>query len=168
MGLWSWPFPQRPHCRMLVQLSAFLPPNCGKNFSGPGRSSCRSILWWNHDANRRLLLRQVRYEIRYKLTYSGKRTPWYIFGMLTILLCFIPIFHPFRSETPAYEYLYYAIFPGIFNIGWACLQISHMSLVPSLTCSRKRRVNHNRFRTNSITFVIVLLSSLICWFFWLA
>lgn len=70
----------------------------------------------------------------------GKRTPWYVFGVITILICFLPIFRPFRHENTSYEYLYYSIFPAMFNVGWACLQISHMSLVPSLTCSRKRRV----------------------------
>ena len=39
----------------------------------------------------------------------------------------------------------------MYNIGWAALQISHMSLVPSLTCSRKRRDRLNNLR-NSFTF----------------
>lgn len=80
--------------------------------------------------------------------YLGKRTPWYVLGLVIIMLTFLPIFLPFRSETVLNEFLYYSIFPGLFNIGWACLQISHMSLVPSLTCSRKRRVALHLFRTN--------------------
>ena len=57
------------------------------------------------------------------------------------MICYLPIYQKYRNENVAYEYLYYAVFPGVFNIGWASLQISHMSLVPSLTCSRKRRVS---------------------------
>ena len=83
-----------------------------------------------------------KYDTRFGILCDnlGKRTPWYIFGVITIIICFIPIFSSFRHQKIEYEYLYYAVFPGIFNFGWASLQISHMSLVPSLTCSRKRRV----------------------------
>lgn len=35
---------------------------------------------------------------------------------------------------------YYVVFMCIVNIGWAAVQIGHMSLVPSLTYSLKRRV----------------------------
>jgi len=40
-----------------------------------------------------------KYDTKYGKIGSdlGKRTPWYVFGVLTILLCFIPIFNPFRS-----------------------------------------------------------------------
>ncbi len=48
--------------------------------------------------------------------------------------------------------MYYTLFPGIFNLGWASLQISHMSLVPQITCSRKRRDKLNNLR-NSFTFI---------------
>jgi Na+/melibiose symporter-like transporter len=72
---------------------------------------------------------------------SGQRTPWYIGGLLLAVAGYIPIFHKFNSSEKTYEYLYYCAFPAIFNIGWAFVQISHMSLVPSLTCSRKRRVH---------------------------
>ena len=65
-----------------------------------------------------------------------------------VIVCYIPIYQTFHSENVVNEYLYYTIFPGLFNVGWASLQISHMSLVPSLTCSRKRRVNIILSRTN--------------------
>lgn len=75
------------------------------------------------------------------LLIQGQRTPWYIFGLVLVITCYIPIYQGFKSpDNPGAEYAYYTIFPGLFNIGWAALQISHMSLVPSLTCSRKRRV----------------------------
>ncbi len=61
-------------------------------------------------------------------------------GLVLVVACYIPIFQTFNSENKTHEYLYYTIFPALFNVGWASLQISHMSLVPALTCSRKRRV----------------------------
>jgi len=73
-------------------------------------------------------------------TRIGQRKPWYIGGLILIIICFVPLFSGFKSDSRVIEYTFYIIFPGLFNIGWAALQISHMSLVPSLTCSRKRRV----------------------------
>lgn len=72
---------------------------------------------------------------------KGQRTPWYIFGLVMVVICYLPIYHTFNSDNKLWEYAYYITFPSLFNVGWAALQISHMSLVPSLTCSRKRRVN---------------------------
>jgi len=70
----------------------------------------------------------------------GQRSPWYVLGLVLVVSCYIPIYQTFISDNKSNEFAYYIIFPAIFNIGWAALQISHMSLVPSLTCSRKRRV----------------------------
>jgi len=81
-------------------------------------------------------------------TRIGKRKPWYIVGLILVVTCFVPLFSGFQSDSVAIEYSFYTIFPGLFNIGWAALQISHMSLVPSLTCSRKRRVLLFLFRTS--------------------
>lgn len=58
-----------------------------------------------------------------------------------MVCCYVPIYHTFHSDDKTWEYVYYITFPSLFNVGWASLQISHMSLVPSLSCSRKRRVN---------------------------
>jgi len=80
-------------------------------------------------------------------TRIGSRTPWYIFGTLIVLPSFFALFlHPFQaipadkqdeagSATPTGEFIYYMIFPAVFNIGWASVQIANMSLVNSLTYS---------------------------------
>lgn len=85
-------------------------------------------------------------------TKFGQRSPWYVLGLVLVVSCYIPIYQTFISDNKNNEYAYYIIFPAIFNIGWAALQISHMSLVPSLTCSRKRRDKLNNLR-NTFTFV---------------
>lgn len=79
-------------------------------------------------------------------TSIGQRKPWYIAGLILVVSCFIPLFSGFQSDSTPVMYAFYTIFPSFFNIGWAALQISHMSLVPSLTCSRKRRVLLPPFR----------------------
>jgi Na+/melibiose symporter-like transporter len=51
----------------------------------------------------------------------------------------MPLFVVIKS-TYEIEFAFYVGFGIIFSIGWAAIQISHMSLVPSLTLDRKRRV----------------------------
>ena len=47
--------------------------------------------------------------------------------------------------------IFYLTFPSIFNVAWASVQVSHMSLVPSISSSRSRRDQLNSLR-NSFTF----------------
>lgn len=37
------------------------------------------------------------------------------------------------------EFCWYAFFAIAFNIGWACIQISHMSLIPQLSVHKNRK-----------------------------
>ncbi|EGR32497.1 major facilitator superfamily protein, putative [Ichthyophthirius multifiliis] len=104
-------------------------------------------------------------------TFMGKRTPWYLFGFILVIISFIPIWansifikiFPPLNDNYSFQLFFYTFFPSIFNVGWAAVQISHMSLVPSLTCSRYRRDILNT-RRNTFTFVanlVVLLLALI-------
>ena len=79
-------------------------------------------------------------------TRIGQRKPWYIGGLVLVIIGYIPIYSGFTTDNIALMYAFYTIFPSLFNFGWASLQISHMSLVPALTCSRKRRVSVFLFR----------------------
>ena len=47
---------------------------------------------------------------------------------------------------------YYVFFPSLSNVGWAATQVSHMSLVPSLTLSRKQRDTLNTLR-NTFSYI---------------
>ncbi|EGR32150.1 major facilitator superfamily protein, putative [Ichthyophthirius multifiliis] len=93
-------------------------------------------------------------------TKYGKRMPWYIAGFILVFISFFPIFHRFipgeiypqMNQNETFMKFYYIFFPSIFNIGWAAVQISHMSLVPSLTTSRKKRDQLNNQR-NTFSFV---------------
>jgi Na+/melibiose symporter-like transporter len=57
----------------------------------------------------------------------------------------------FSSDSMAVMITYYIFFPSILNIGWAAVQVAHMSLVPSLTLSRKKRDKLNNYR-NTFTY----------------
>ena len=82
----------------------------------------------------------------------------YIGGIIVVTISFLPIFLPLlpEDESDSIKIVYFVFFPSIFGIGWASTQIAHMSLVPSLTCSRKRRDMLNG-RRNTFTFVANLL-----------
>ncbi len=105
-------------------------------------------------------------------TRIGKRTPWYsdlflkapnpksryIFGFVLVTVCFIFIFQEclfcewFNSTSKGLRIFYYTFFPAAFNVGWAAVQVAHMSLVPSLTLSRKTRDKLNNAR-NTFTYI---------------
>jgi len=82
----------------------------------------------------------------------------YIGGILVLTFGFLPIFLPLlpEDESDSMKIVYFVFFPSIMNIGFAAVQISHMSLVPMLTCSRLRRDMLNG-RRNTFTFVSNLL-----------
>ena len=90
----------------------------------------------------------------------------YIGGIIVVTIGFLPIILPLlpEDESDSIKIVYFVFFPSIFNIGFASVQISHMSLVPSLTCSRKRRDMLNG-RRNTFTFVAYLLVLALALFF---
>ena len=92
-------------------------------------------------------------------TRIGKRKPWYIIGTLIVIVSYIFIFENclFSYAFPdvnqdKLKLFYYTLFGSFFNVGWAFVQVSHMSLVPSLTSSRIKRDRLNSYR-NSFTYI---------------
>ena len=107
-------------------------------------------------------------------TRCGQRMPWYIFGTIMVIPCFMGIFSypPFVNGTDGYEGFsedgkraWYTALPALFNIGWASVQISHMAIVNSLSLSNRRRdlLANNR---NGFTFAanIVVLAFALAFF----
>lgn len=88
-------------------------------------------------------------------TRIGKRTPWFLFGTFLVIPSFILTFNTCYAcellcgwsdevacNTGKYEiiaYVYYITLPAIFNIGWAAVQISTMSIIVSITYDQKQR-----------------------------
>lgn len=86
-------------------------------------------------------------------TRCGKRMPWYYVGMLMTGGTFIFMFQPcvfchFFENSEMWAFTNYAFFGAVVNIGWAMCQVSHMSLVPSISLSRLRRDMLNNLRGN--------------------
>jgi Na+/melibiose symporter-like transporter len=104
-------------------------------------------------------------------TKFGKRTPWYIAGSILVVICFLLIFQDCficNDNTPySFRLIYLCIFPSLFNIAWATVQVSHMSLLPSLTLNKKKKDQMTRLR-NGFTFgaqFLFLCLSLACFYF---
>ena len=102
----------------------------------------------------------------------GKRTPFYILGVVVLLSGFYFTYTecPFTTTAEEESYrvvLYYSIFGSLFNIGFAIVQISYQSLLPSLSINRKSKDSMVRIRTE-FKFKCQLLSmifSSICFYF---
>ena len=94
-------------------------------------------------------------------TPFGQRIPWYCIGYV-IVSCTFPFIFRCVNYGRVGDLVYYATFAGLFNVGWAFCQISHMSLVPAVSCSKTNRVFYLSFRQDSIiieTHLRLLLTS---------
>jgi len=102
-------------------------------------------------------------------TRWGKRKPWYVFGVFFVIPTFAGIFaypkfvnavdEEGNLKNPTFQAIWYITLPALFNIGWAAVQIAHMSIVNALSLSNRKRdrLSNNR---NGFTFAanIVVLS----------
>ncbi|XP_047531375.1 major facilitator superfamily domain-containing protein 12-like [Vanessa atalanta] len=65
----------------------------------------------------------------------GKRKLWHLFGTVCVLISFPFIFMECVGCTLTHKWaqmFYFAAFIVVFQIGWAAVQISHLSLIPEL------------------------------------
>lgn len=79
-----------------------------------------------------------------------KRKSWHLFGTICTTLSFPFIFSPVLgasvNEHDVYKLVYYSAFVIIFQIGWASVQISHLSLIPDLTDDESEVSGLNGYR----------------------
>jgi Na+/melibiose symporter-like transporter len=67
-------------------------------------------------------------------TRWGKRKPWFFIGTLIVIPTFLGIFAypPFINNGKVDNWVkntWYLVLPALFNVGWASVQIAHMSIV---------------------------------------
>lgn len=91
----------------------------------------------------------------------GKRNTWYYFGSALVVPAFTCIFYSFDFfSTEGGRNAWYLIWPAIFNVGWASVQISHMAIVNDLSYSQRKRdkmvVLRNGFTYAANIFVLSL------------
>ena len=60
----------------------------------------------------------------------GKRNMWYYMGSLLVAPSYLCIWYGFSFfNSKEGENAWYLIWPAIFNVGWAAVQISHLAIV---------------------------------------
>ena len=68
----------------------------------------------------------------------GNRNTWYYFGSVLVAPSFLCIFFGFTFfKTEGVQNAWYITLPAVFNIGWAAVQISHLSIVNQLSYSQR-------------------------------
>ncbi|KAK7086674.1 Major facilitator superfamily domain-containing protein 12 [Halocaridina rubra] len=88
----------------------------------------------------------------------GRRKIWHLMGTVLVALSFPFIFNSClgcRGESRWLRLTYYVVFVCVFQFGWACIQISHLALIPDLTSKK-----HQRTELNSIRYAFTVLSNL--------
>ncbi|VDN08229.1 unnamed protein product [Thelazia callipaeda] len=82
--------------------------------------------------------------------HSGRRKSWHVFGTVLVTFSFTFIYNKcfvcLKSKTDWDLFAWYAPFVIVFQIGWAAVQISHLSLLPELTSNESRRTTMNSVR----------------------
>jgi Na+/melibiose symporter-like transporter len=69
----------------------------------------------------------------------GKRNTFYIVGSMIVIPSFLCLFTaPIWTDTWCLS-IWYIVWPMIFNVGWASVQVSHMAIVNSLTYDQEKR-----------------------------
>jgi len=85
-----------------------------------------------------------KYIIRY-----GRRKMWHVLGTVIVAFAFPFVFNPCVGCSDASEGLqtiYFCFFSIIHNVGWAFVQIAHLSLIPDLTSEKKQRTELTSIR----------------------
>ena len=78
----------------------------------------------------------------------GKHKSWHLIGTLLVMVSFPFLFSPClacSSDQPdpsqTTQLAYFAVFAVIFQFGWAAVQISHLSMIPSLSTLDSERTS---------------------------
>lgn len=88
----------------------------------------------------------------------GRRKIWHLIGTILVFVSFPFIFNVCIGCEEADEWAqfgYYCIFVIVFQFGWACVQISHLALIPDLTTRKSQRTE-----LNSIRYAFTVLANL--------
>lgn len=108
-----------------------------------------------------------KYETRW-----GKRMPWYLGGSIIALPSFICLFvYPEvinrADSSTAVQTAWYVAAAGLWGVAWACVQISHMSIVNQLSMSNRMRdkLVNNRCGFTYLGNFLILGSALILFVF---
>lgn len=75
-----------------------------------------------------------------------KKKIWHIIGSVMVTLSFPVIFGGFSKPSSTSIMLVYVLSIAVFQTGWAAVQISHLSMIPTLTNSLLARADLTAIR----------------------
>ena len=79
----------------------------------------------------------------------GRRKLWHLIGAICVCATFPLIFNKCLGCTDASSKVklgYYYAFAAVFQFGWGCMQLSHLSLIPEIAKRPSERVELNAIR----------------------
>lgn len=85
----------------------------------------------------------------------GRRKTWHLIGTVCSTLAFPLLFNRCpgcQDSSEAVKLTYYVICGCVLQLGWGCVQVSHLSLIPEISKSASERVELNAIRS-ALTFL---------------
>ena len=78
----------------------------------------------------------------------GRRKVWHLIGWVLVCITFPLLFTRLlpNDTSAALKLVYYISIAGLFQFGWGCMQISHLSLIPEISRRDSERVELNVIR----------------------
>lgn len=79
----------------------------------------------------------------------GRRKTWHLIGTVCSTLAFPLLFNRCpgcQDSSEAVKLTYYVICGCVLQLGWGCVQVSHLSLIPEISKSASERVELNAIR----------------------
>lgn len=90
----------------------------------------------------------------------GQRKSWHLFGTILCAISFPFIFHSFLLNIHEMDYrvmiVYYTPFVVIFQIAWAIVQITHLSLIPILM-----KLGQDNSSLNSLRYMFTVIANVV-------
>lgn len=101
-----------------------------------------------------------------RLSHYGKRKSWHLFGTIFVAIAWPFIMSPCfvcSSSSPSWlPMVYYSVAVIIFHVGWAAVQIAHLSLIPEIAKRPGEIVELNAVRSG-LTFVCGIFIYVVTW-----
>lgn len=97
----------------------------------------------------------------YVMAQSGNRKKWHLFGSVLVATSFPVIFtaQPRLVKTPSLLLMYFSAAIIIFQIGWAIVQIAHLSLIPEISpyAEERSQLTAHRYIASMVSHILVYM-----------
>lgn len=84
--------------------------------------------------------------VGWAIDYIGHKQRWHLFGTLCVSIGFSLIFSLKTTQIDSLTIWYYCSVIGLFQIGWAIVQISHLAIIPDIARNHDQSSNLTIFR----------------------